>query len=224
MFCHLPKLNLQNHTITSWGNIDGLLFRPGDRLLLGEIEHGDLVVLRCNLSQEIRFGRFYAGTILSEPEGKPLFMSRWESLGAIKAIERSLMGGVLGERRWKVALRGGPVSFQLHLGQVDHDMDPLYLEELARQIQDYSPQAALVVAEKKEWAQQLLALCPSGVFWFVPRRDDSQPCAKEGYAPWIAHSKRLRRRVWDHRITLGNTRKFYAPLPEMMEKEESLAS
>jgi len=224
MLYHLPTIDLDTYTVTTWGSIDRFLFRPGDRLQIGVAEHGDLVLLCCTISQKIQFGRMYAGEVLSEPHAKPMHKERWTILGSVVAVERPLRGGVLGERKWQIALQGAPLAFQLHFGSIAGEMDVVYLEELLRQTCEYTPQASIVVSERKEWAQQLLPSCPNGMAWFHLRRYDSQPAMAASYSAWQVAAKRSQRRVWEKRIELGAGQVPYAALPEMIENEESLAS
>lgn len=101
-------------TVTHWGVADGLLFTPGDRLLLGELPHNDrddsqgLVVLRPRGFGAVMLGRRIGGHLLGEPGGVPASPLRWECVGSVIAVERPLTRAagslrVLGVGSWLVS-------------------------------------------------------------------------------------------------------------------------
>lgn len=97
----IPHFNLDSDqksaSVTRWGVAGGLLFAPGDRLLLGEkhttdhnTEDGVLLMLKPRGFGAVMLGRRVGGRLLGEPGGVPASPIRWDSIGSILAVERPI--------------------------------------------------------------------------------------------------------------------------------------
>ena len=106
----IPKFSLHssasNATVTQWGVAMGLIFRPGDRVLLGPVSDGGLLLLRPHGYGGPMLGQRIGEQLFAEPGGVPASPIRWRPAGGVIAVERPLdaaapdLLGVLGIGRW----------------------------------------------------------------------------------------------------------------------------
>jgi len=90
----VPHFKLLNNqpiaVVTRWGAAAGLLFQPGDRLLLGPVWEDQLLILQPRGYGSIMLGRRENGRLLAEPGRVPASPVRWSPAGGVVAVERSL--------------------------------------------------------------------------------------------------------------------------------------
>ncbi|MEL6343849.1 MAG: hypothetical protein AAFV53_12000 [Myxococcota bacterium] len=125
---NIPQLHIHHPnqaTITRWGVVDGLVFRPGDRLLLGPVPQNHLILLQPRGWGAPMFGRLRAGQIIAEPGGVIASPLRWFVAGGLRVIERRMI-----ERKCSVQTIGLQ-SWRLPDGTT---FNPLQLEAWLRQM------------------------------------------------------------------------------------------
>jgi hypothetical protein len=91
--------------VTRWGEIDGFLFRPGDRLLLGEALEGGLVVLLPRGWGHPMLGRRTRKGLVAEPGGVPASEARWRVAGGLSCVERPVERVAGSKGAWWVSAR-----------------------------------------------------------------------------------------------------------------------
>lgn len=89
---HIPQIKLTHHhtaIIIRWGVVGGLIFRPGDRLILGPVDDGQLVLLKPQGRGSIMFGRVHDHKLFAEPGMALASPIRWRVLDGVQILERA---------------------------------------------------------------------------------------------------------------------------------------
>lgn len=108
MSIQIPKLILRTPSLASverWGQIGRLVFRAGDRLVLGEEKPGALLLFAPLGHGRPMLGRRTGGRLVAEPGGIPASSRRWRVIGSVVAIEREFERSILGGGRWYTCSR-----------------------------------------------------------------------------------------------------------------------
>jgi hypothetical protein len=112
---HVPRIHVEapaTATVTAWGQVAGLVLRPGDRLVLGGARDGLVLLVPRGYGRPM-LGRVTPRGLVAEPGGVPASAARWSVAGGVVAIERSLERGAgLPAGSWFVRLcvQGGGTS------------------------------------------------------------------------------------------------------------------
>jgi hypothetical protein len=102
--------------VTHWGEVDGLLLRAGDRLVLGGNRAGLVLLVPRGFGRPM-LGRNTPRGLVAEPGGVPASASRWSVLAGVRGVERALERGAgMPAGRWSVAIQvEGGASLELPL-------------------------------------------------------------------------------------------------------------
>ena len=121
--------------VTHWGEIDGLVLRTGDRLVLGGGKEGLLLLVPRGFGRPM-LGRRTARGLVAEPGGVPASPTRWSVLAGVCGVERALERGARMPRgRWSVViLVEGGAGLELMLGQLRGN--ELSAEEVDARVRD----------------------------------------------------------------------------------------
>jgi len=105
--------------VTHWGEIDGLVLRAGDRLVLGGGKDGLLLLVPNGFGRPM-LGRRTARGLVAEPGGVPASATRWSVLAGVRGVERALERGAgMARGRWSVVIQvEGGGNLDLMLGQL----------------------------------------------------------------------------------------------------------
>lgn len=119
---HVPQLRVDaaaTAIVTHWGEVDGLVLRAGDRLVLGGRQEGLVLLVPRGFGRPM-LGRRTARGLVAEPGGVPASASRWSVLAGIRGVERALERGAgMPSGRWAVALQvEGGASVEMPLGHL----------------------------------------------------------------------------------------------------------
>lgn len=96
-------------SVTHWGVASGLIFRPGDRVLLGPASDGELLLLCPRGYGAMMLGYRTGEQLFAEPGGVPASPIRWYPAGGVLAVERQLdasapdLLGILGIGSWTLS-------------------------------------------------------------------------------------------------------------------------
>lgn len=155
--------------VVRWGRVAGFTFRAGDRVVLGPVSDGDLLLLRPRGYGWPMLGRQARGSLIAEPGGVPAAPRRWRVAGAVVAVERSLGRGVTDGGRWFVALRvtdgAGRVRTDeavASMGLKQGWMTGPEVDALCLRASRWEGRVAVVAANSPEQAVELLRVCPAG--------------------------------------------------------------
>jgi len=178
--------------VVRWGRVAGFTFRAGDRVVLGPVEDGGLLLLRPRGYGWPMLGRQLRGSLIAEPGGVPAAPRRWRAAGGVVAVERQLGRGVTDGGRWFVAIRvtdaGGKrrsPDAARSMGLKGGWMTGPEVDALCHRASRWEGRVAVTAASSQEAAEELLLACPAGSIRLSADRPLS---ASEGViaGPWSA--------------------------------------
>jgi len=105
---HVPRLELDPHgeaRVRRWGQLRGLILKPGDRLVQGARSPEGLVLLVPRGHGRPMLGREDRRGLRAEPADVPAHPDRWRVACGVVAVERELGRGGPGGKELEVAVR-----------------------------------------------------------------------------------------------------------------------
>ena len=178
--------------VSEWGFVEKILFRPGDKLTLGEPKLGQLLVLVPIGRGAPMFGRWDGVEILAEPGGVPVSSKRWLVLGGVETISRSLERGAVASGEWFVAVSGvgGSSEGVPSLGAMCKPMCSLEIDRLCNSLIVKGLRCGMVasvgIASTLDEAQELANNASSGELLFSGT-DGSAVVSSVVLGPWLRH-------------------------------------
>lgn len=104
----VPRIRMDrdgSNIITTWGLVGGQILRAGDRLIIGEAQHGSLLLLNPRGRGRPMLGRRTIEGLVAEPGGVPASELRWRVAGGVESIERRLERGSSPTGTWYASVR-----------------------------------------------------------------------------------------------------------------------
>ena len=155
--------------VVRWGRVAGFTFRAGDRVVLGPVEDGGLLLLRPRGYGWPMLGRQVRGSLIAEPGGVPAAPRRWRVAGGVVAVERRLGRGVTDGGRWFVEVRVTDTAGRVRSADAVESMGLTggwltgpQVDALCHRATRWEGRVAVAAVNSPEQARELLRVCPAG--------------------------------------------------------------